>query len=61
MAGVNPEIPGVSQSQLMAAAAAMQGANALGYLGLGGPGLGAGKTDIKACNSKLLVLDFNLS
>ena len=43
MAGVNPEIPGVpSQTQLMAAALAMQGAGALSYPGLGNPGLSGG-------------------
>ena len=44
MAGVTPEIPGIpSQSQLMALAAGMQGANALSYLGIGAPGLTPGK------------------
>ena len=47
MAGVNPEIPGApSQSQLMAAAAAMQGASmqgALSYLGMGNPSIPGGK------------------
>ena len=44
MAGVNPEIPGIpsAQSQLMAAAAAMQGASALSYLGLGNPSIPGG-------------------
>ena len=44
MAGVNPEIPGLpsAQSQLMAAAAAMQGASALSYLGLGNPSMPGG-------------------
>ena len=54
MAGVNPEIPGLpsAQSQLMAAAAAMQGASALSYLGLGNPSIPGGMLSnaFKKCN-----------
>ena len=59
MAGVNPEIPGLpsAQSQLMAAAAAMQGASALSYLGLGNPSMPGGM--LSNAFSKCNVLHFN--
>ena len=59
MAGVNPEIPGLpsAQSQLMAAAAAMQGASALSYLGLGNPSMPGGM--LSNAFSKCDVLHFN--
>ena len=58
MAGVNPEIPGLpsAQSQLMAAAAAMQGASALSYLGLGNPSMPGGM--LSNAFSKCNVLHF---